>query len=586
MHIGRLTAFEPEERDDTAETNIVLEDIRNAHTGVHELLSTLVGNSRDERSRLADEAQLLRPLVVHGDDRRIALGFRNDGAIRHERVVRLLKDSGQVLEGVGNNESGGFHRGILRIGSLHIRVGHRTRVAELHLCGEHLCASTDGPSNDRFLDLPRLDGLNDTVLFNTTDFTKQDEHLALGVRLVAKEMVNKSRARVAITTDGNTLIGAVGDDRKDVVELVGHASRFGDVADRAGAVELRRNDVVHHPTRVTDPEAARLDTADGGRTDDKDTFLLGEMEDLPGMSFGHTLGDESKALDLREPEDIQCRGIDRARGRKVDYAVDLRMLFHSFLDRGIDGKESLFGAPVELLDVVATEGIDHRRDGGVLTTATVVEVEHALDSTRLETIHERASVGIKWSVGGASRGVHIEVDDLVVGLDAYTLGTEDANGLLRLLDGGIDGGRSAGSRGGHAVSFCARSALRLCDTQSEWDNLGDVGLGAVHLDRNTKRLAKETHGLETLLVVRATTADENADRMVDKRSLVLFESTDDAFESRGDVCEVGNTTTNDENLSFRVWSATGHQIDCRKMSEKYIVSGECIQDVLIVFAYS
>jgi hypothetical protein len=187
------------------------------------------------------------------------------------------------------------------------------------------------------------------------------------------------------------------------------------------------------------------------------------MEDLPGMSLGHTLGDESETLDLREAKHIQGRGVDRAGGGKIDDTVDLGVLLHGFLDRGVDGKESLFGAPVEFLDVVAAEGIDHRRDGGVLTPAAVVEVEHALDSTRLETIHERAGVGVEWSVSGASRGVHVEVYNLVVGLDAFTLGTENANCLLGLLDGGIDGGRSAGSRGGNALG--ARSALRLGDPQ-------------------------------------------------------------------------------------------------------------------------
>jgi len=381
-------------------------------------------------------------------------------------------------------------------------------VAELHLGGEHLRASTNGPGNDRLLDLARLDSLDDTILLDTTDFTKQDEHLAVRVRLIAEEMIDKGRARVTITTDGNTFVGAVGDEGEDVVELVGHAPRLRDVTNRAGAVELRGNDVVHHPSRVSDPEAARLDTTDGRRTDDEDTFLLGEMEDLPGMSLRHTLGDESEAFDLREAEDIQGRGVDRARGGKIDDTVDLGVLLHGVLDRSVDGKESLIGAPVEFLDVVAAEGIDHRRDGRILTAATVVEVEHALDSTRLETVHERAGIGVEWSVSGTSRGVDVEVNDLVIGLDTFTLGTEDANGLLGLLDGGIDSGRSAGSRGGDTLG--ARSTLRLGDTQSKRDDISDVGLGAIHLDRDAERLAQESHSLETLLIVGATAADENA----------------------------------------------------------------------------
>ncbi len=53
--------------------------------------------------------------------------------------------------------------------------------------------------------------------------------------------------------------------------------------------------------------------------------------------------------------------------------------------------------------------------------------------------------------------------------------------------------------------------------------------------------------------------------MINERSLVLFKSADDALESGGDVCEVGDTATNDENLALRVRGATGHQIDWKNV---------------------
>ena len=91
-----------------------------------------------------------------------------------------------------------------------------------------------------------LDSLDDAVLLNTTDLTEQDKHLAVGVRLVAEQVVDEGRAGVAVTTDGNTLVRAVGDEREDVIQLVGHASGLGDVADRSRAVELGSDDVIHH----------------------------------------------------------------------------------------------------------------------------------------------------------------------------------------------------------------------------------------------------------------------------------------------------------------------------------------------------
>jgi hypothetical protein len=96
---------------------------------------------------------------------------------------------------------------------------------------------------------PFLDGLNDAVLFDTTNLTEQDEHLAVGIFLVTEEMVNESRARVTITTDSDTLVGTVGDEREDVVKFIGHASRLGNISDGAWAIELRSDDVVHHSAK-------------------------------------------------------------------------------------------------------------------------------------------------------------------------------------------------------------------------------------------------------------------------------------------------------------------------------------------------
>lgn len=49
------TTTEPQERHDTANANVILEDIGDGHTGVQQLLATVVGNGGDEGSRLPDE---------------------------------------------------------------------------------------------------------------------------------------------------------------------------------------------------------------------------------------------------------------------------------------------------------------------------------------------------------------------------------------------------------------------------------------------------------------------------------------------------------------------------------------------------
>ena len=58
---------EPQQRDDAADADLVLEDLGDGHAGVHELLASLVGDGGDERSGLSDKTQLPRPREVHGD---------------------------------------------------------------------------------------------------------------------------------------------------------------------------------------------------------------------------------------------------------------------------------------------------------------------------------------------------------------------------------------------------------------------------------------------------------------------------------------------------------------------------------------
>ena len=71
----------------------------------------------------------------------------------------------------------------------------------------------------------------------------------------------------------------------------------------------------------------------------------------------------------------------------------------------------------------------------------------------------------------------------------------------------------------------------------------------------------ETHGLEIFLVVGTTTADEDLDGVVGELVLVFVERTDDALEGSSNVGEVGDTTTNDEDLAVGVRSTTGDEVN-------------------------
>jgi len=211
-----------------------------------EVSSSSNARRRRRKNREKARATNLSPLVVHGDERRLLLLLDDDGSVVDKGIVGRLEDVGEILEGVGDDESSSPHGLVLLVGGLESRVGHRSSVSELNLGGEHLGAGSDGPGDDGLLDGSVLDSFDDSVLLDSSNLSEKDEHLALGILLVSKKVVDERGSGVSISSDGDSLVGSVGDEREDVVELVGHSSGLGDVSDGSSSVELGGEDVIHH----------------------------------------------------------------------------------------------------------------------------------------------------------------------------------------------------------------------------------------------------------------------------------------------------------------------------------------------------
>ena len=146
--------------------------------------------------------------------------------------------------------------------------------------------------------------------------------VACQVIFVEQKVIDERGPGIAVTTNGNTLVGAVGHKGEDVVQLVQHASRLGNVADRTCTVELGGDDVVHHtvlfsqysflegteynsPSQVTDSEAAGFDTTNDSGTDNQNPLFVGLDQDFPGLPFWNTLGDQRDGTDALEFETLQ-----------------------------------------------------------------------------------------------------------------------------------------------------------------------------------------------------------------------------------------------------------------------------------------
>lgn len=88
------------------------------------------------------------------------------------------------------------------------------------------------------------------------------------------------------------------------------------------------------------------------------------------------------------------------------------------------------------------------------------------------------------------------------------------------------------------------------------------------------------------MVVRSSTANEDLDLMVDQLALEFLEGTNDALEGGSDVGEVGNTSTNDEDLALGVGCTAGDEVDC--VAENLVNVNEFDEKniSLMVLAYS
>jgi hypothetical protein len=99
------------------------------------------------------------------------------------------------------------------------------------------------------------------------------------------------------------------------------------------------------------------------------------------------------------------------------------------------------------------------------------------------------------------------------------------------------------------------------DSKSEGNDVGNMSVGTEDTDGNTQRLAEKAHRLETLLVVGSSTTNEDPDLVGDQLVPELLEGADDTLEGGSDIGKVGNTSTDDEDLSLWVGGATSDKID-------------------------
>ena len=103
--------------------------------------------------------------------------------------------------------------------------------------------------------------------------------------------------------------------------------------------------------------------------------------------------------------------------------------------------------------------------------------------------------------------------------------------------------------------------LPLARHQRQRHDTTDVHLGAKDLGIETELLCRSLEVLETLLVVGTGTTDPDLSVVLDESLAVLPEGLDDTLESAGNVGEVGDTTTDEEDLALVGHRSTEHKVE-------------------------
>lgn len=106
-----------------------------------------------------------------------------------------------------------------------------------------------------------------------------------------------------------------------------------------------------------------------------------------------------------------------------------------------------------------------------------------------------------------------------------------------------------------------RALLQTSRDEGQRHDATDVHIWTVDVHIELQLLADRFDVLQALLVVGTGTTDPDLDLVLEQGGAVLPQSTDNTLESRCDVGEVSNTTTDEEDLALLGERSTEHEVE-------------------------
>ena len=182
----------------------------------------------------------------------------------------------------------------------------------------------------------------------------------------------------------------------EIVEFVGQSTGARHVRHRSWSVQFAQNNVVQHPTSITNSETSRFDATNGGRSNESNILGLSGMNQSPCLRFGHTFGNNGNGPNLRcKFECFQYAPIHGSTRGKIHQNGHFGMLRKSFAGGLIDRDKDFIGTPIKFDQMIGRKRENECRDTGFGTTTHVIKIQHSLDGTVLQPVHDTPCLGSK-----------------------------------------------------------------------------------------------------------------------------------------------------------------------------------------------
>jgi len=255
-------------------------------------------------------------------------------------------------------------------------------------------AGPGDPGHQGLGDLALLESSNDPVLVLAAQLAQACDHLYGRIHFIAHYVVQHGGAGIAISSDGHTLVNAVGVAGDYIEGLIEHASRLGDESHTSRPVELGGDDILNGSRSIADAKSPRSHAAHCGRSYDYLAFGAGCSPEDAGLPFRNALGYNRHNANALLGQRLHA-GI---KGRAVAGEVDHHIRFRIGLGRQRycpeHGQDDLLASPEGLVNA-GPAGIDDGGYAGAVPVADIIEVQHALDGIGLKAVDESLGASVE-----------------------------------------------------------------------------------------------------------------------------------------------------------------------------------------------